>query len=192
MSPRTPDQYQKIRQDKRQLIEDTALELFASKGFHATSISDIATQAGISKGLMYNYFESKESLLHAIIDDSIDEMMAAFDPNNDGVLTEEEFIFLVNEMFRILSEKTKTWKFLLSLFMQPVVMSLYEEKMMALMPKLLQTTMTYFASKGYDDPQTEAIYLGSLLDGIAFDYVMAPEIYPLDKIKNRLLTMYTK
>ena len=40
-----------------------ALKLFAEKGYHATSISQIAAKAKVSKGLMYNYFEAKKNYL---------------------------------------------------------------------------------------------------------------------------------
>ncbi len=192
MSPRTALQNEKIRQDKRRLIMDAALELFANEGFHATSISKITKKAGISKGLMYSYFESKDALLMSIMDESIDEMMAAFDPNKDGVLTEDEFVFLVNEFFRIIVEKAQSWKLLLSLFLQPQVMELFKDKMEQWIPVIMKTAMTYFTSKGYDDPATEAMFFGTMLDGVAFDYVVAPEIYPIDNIKERILNMYTK
>lgn len=48
--------------DKKQLILDTALRLFAQKGFSATSIQDIVDQIGIAKGSLYVYFKSKEDL----------------------------------------------------------------------------------------------------------------------------------
>ena len=54
---------------------DVALEHFANEGYHATTINHIAKHAGISKGLMYNYFESKEALLKAIIHKSVTEVL---------------------------------------------------------------------------------------------------------------------
>ena len=42
MSPRTPLQFEEIREEKRNLIMDTALEHFAREGFHATTINHIA------------------------------------------------------------------------------------------------------------------------------------------------------
>lgn len=47
---------------------DTALEVFAAKGYRGTSIKDIAAAAGMSQGLMYHYFKSKEELLKATIE----------------------------------------------------------------------------------------------------------------------------
>ena len=48
--------------DKKQRILDAALEVFAQKSYHGASMSNIAKLAGVSKGLIYNYFTNKESI----------------------------------------------------------------------------------------------------------------------------------
>src|SRR5262249_6755046 len=50
-------------EEKRQSILDKAAELFAAQGFGGTSIASIAVYCGVSKSLLYHYYESKESLL---------------------------------------------------------------------------------------------------------------------------------
>ena len=79
MSPRSAKQFDDIRKQKSKLIMETALELFAENGFHATSISQIAKKAGISKGLIYNYFESKNDILEEIIEEGFDDVYSNFD-----------------------------------------------------------------------------------------------------------------
>ena len=48
-----------------------ALELFVEKGFAATRLEDVATRAGVSKGTLYLYFDSKEALFKAVIQEGI-------------------------------------------------------------------------------------------------------------------------
>lgn len=55
------------KERRRQEILYAALELFVSKGYAATRITDIAKKAGMSTGLMFHYFESKEKLYEALI-----------------------------------------------------------------------------------------------------------------------------
>lgn len=55
---------------RREEILRISLRLFSNKGYHATSIRDIARAAGITEGLIYHYFESKEDLLKSIVDRS--------------------------------------------------------------------------------------------------------------------------
>jgi len=118
MSPRTPQQFEEIREEKKNLIMDTALEHFAREGYHATTINHIAKHAGISKGLMYNYFDSKEALLKAIILKSILEIYNYFDIDRDGYLSEEEFEFFVRKISVILREKRSFWRLFFQILMQ--------------------------------------------------------------------------
>jgi len=68
MSPRTAEQNEEIRQQTQKQIVDAAFELFANEGYSKTSIAVVAKNAGISKGLIYHYFDSKEAILEAIFD----------------------------------------------------------------------------------------------------------------------------
>ncbi|MCB0506551.1 MAG: helix-turn-helix transcriptional regulator, partial [Cyclobacteriaceae bacterium] len=67
MSPRTPEQNEQIRAESKHRIMEAAFELIAKSGYESTSISMIAKKAGVSKGLLYNYFESKEDLVKALV-----------------------------------------------------------------------------------------------------------------------------
>ncbi len=61
---RTP----KVVEDRREQIIDAAMRVFSQKGFTRATNKDIAREAGITPGLIYYYFESKEALLKAIIE----------------------------------------------------------------------------------------------------------------------------
>ena len=54
--------------ERREHLVDTALHVFARKGWDATSIPDLAQAAGVAQGLMYHYFRNKEELLQAVIE----------------------------------------------------------------------------------------------------------------------------
>jgi TetR/AcrR family transcriptional regulator len=53
---------------KRAQIRDAAAEIFAERGFHGSSITDVAEHCGITKPTLYHYFRSKEALLYEILD----------------------------------------------------------------------------------------------------------------------------
>lgn len=55
------------RADREEQIVRVATEVFGARGFAATSVADVAEQAGISKPLIYNYFGSKEGLFRACL-----------------------------------------------------------------------------------------------------------------------------
>ena len=52
--------------DKRRLILDAAVRVFARQGFHACRVSDIADEAGVAYGLVYHYFASKDEVLNTL------------------------------------------------------------------------------------------------------------------------------
>lgn len=67
---------QKISKEK--IILETASKLFLKKGYHATTMGDIATEAKIAKGLTYFYFKNKEDLYLAMTKKALDEVKDLF------------------------------------------------------------------------------------------------------------------
>jgi TetR/AcrR family transcriptional regulator, fatty acid metabolism regulator protein len=53
-------------EDKRRLLLDAAVRVFARKGYHAARVGDIAEEAGVAYGLLYHYFDSKEDVLRSV------------------------------------------------------------------------------------------------------------------------------
>jgi TetR/AcrR family fatty acid metabolism transcriptional regulator len=63
--------------DKRRVILDAAVQVFARQGFHTCRVSDIADEAGVAYGLVYHYFSSKEQILDTLFLERWDVMLAA-------------------------------------------------------------------------------------------------------------------
>lgn len=199
MSPRTKKQYEAIREEKRALIMQSALEQFSRNGYLATTISDIARYAGISKGLMYNYFPSKEELLHEIIRKSVDEMYQYFDPDHDGYLSGDEFEDFVLRIADLLKRKKAVWRLFFRLLMQEDVQKYFNEnenQFRDLSGKITMLT-EYFNRKketkppGYD-PLLDMNMFIITLKGFALTYVFSDERYDFrfDDVVNRIITLY--
>jgi TetR/AcrR family fatty acid metabolism transcriptional regulator len=63
--------------DKRRIILEAAVRVFARQGFHTCRVSDIADEAGVAYGLVYHYFSSKEEILDTLFLERWDVMLAA-------------------------------------------------------------------------------------------------------------------
>jgi AcrR family transcriptional regulator len=63
--------------DKRRMILDAAIRVFARQGFHACRVSDIADEAGVAYGLVYHYFGSKEEILNTLFTERWQVMLDA-------------------------------------------------------------------------------------------------------------------
>ncbi|WP_282935901.1 TetR/AcrR family transcriptional regulator [Paenibacillus sp. RC67] len=72
--PRNVERDQEARKERCEQILAVAVELFAKKGLDATKISDIAAKVGISHGLVYNYFQSKEEIYASLINKNLNSM----------------------------------------------------------------------------------------------------------------------
>jgi AcrR family transcriptional regulator len=66
--PRTEESNQRIREEQTRKIIVAATKVFARKGLAATKMADIATEAGISYGLLYHYFANKELVFKAAVE----------------------------------------------------------------------------------------------------------------------------
>ncbi len=65
--------------DKRRLILDAAIRVFARQGFHSTRVADIADEAGVAYGLVYHYFKSKEEVLNELFSERWSLLLTAIE-----------------------------------------------------------------------------------------------------------------
>jgi len=187
MSPRSAEQYDDIRKQKKDLILETALELFAENGFHATSISQIAKKAGISKGLTYNYFYSKKEILDNIIQEGFDTIYSNFDIDRDGVLTEEEFVYFIKQSFQLMRENIGYWKLYYSLMLQPKVAESFQKEYMEKANPFLGKLLQFVVSKGSKDPEGDMMVISALLEGAYLFAITAPDMFPGTIMEDKII-----
>ena len=191
MSPRTQNQFKEMREKSRENIEKIALELFAIKGYHATSISQIAEKAGISKGLLYNYYKSKEHLLDSVIMKVYEEIMRIVQMN-ENLPAEKQIEQMIIQTIDHIKKNITFWKLYLFLVHQSDV----HKKLSVLYEKMRDEYMGYvvklFQEVGSENPTMEALLLGTMFDGIGLNYVTAPDGYPIDEMKDYLIEILIK
>ena len=192
MSPKTKEQFEEIRQEKRELILDTALEVFATHGFHGTSISMIAKHAGIAKGLMYNYFESKEDLLRAIIDKGLKEVLGTYTPLFEGKISEDQ---LTPEMFRgvfkkffiVMKENLNFWRLYYAIVMQPGIMEMIVNDYESMMFTHLDLLEKYYKKQGSGNPRADALHAYILFDGICMNLIQPHKEFSTNELEELVL-----
>jgi TetR/AcrR family fatty acid metabolism transcriptional regulator len=98
------------REERRNQILDCALAVFASKGFHETSIADICARARIARGTLYQYFADKRDVLAALVDRIVRRVIDAsqhwppLELSADLVWTEEDNVAFVETRCRQIME----------------------------------------------------------------------------------------
>ena len=188
--PKTEQQFKQIRDNRKEEIVDAALILFATEGYHSTSIAKIAEKAHISKGLVYNYFKSKEELLIQVVENASKDVYQYLDLNNDGILGNEDLKEFINSIFQMLKEKIHFWRLYLSFAFNPQILEVITRNVPQKSDNILELLVNYFRRQGVDAPMTETMYFISVLKGIAVQYIAAPNQYPLKDMKERLLAQF--
>lgn len=77
---------------KQQLLIDTALQLFYERGVNSIGINEILNVSGIAKKTLYNHFDSKESLVLAVLKQRNDNFLAWLDTKLKGATTDKDVI----------------------------------------------------------------------------------------------------
>ena len=191
MSPRTESQLEEIRESSVNKILDASLKLFAEQGYEATSISQIAEKAGISKGLIYNYFDSKLDLLKGMIDrlnEGEAELMAKVIDEDPQTMLKNIFVTFFNEI----RDRTEVWKMITIISLQIDKFDFIHEITVKKLQGFFDLFTDLLRQIDYPNPEQEAKLIGAMFDGIGFHYIVAMEEYPLDEVEEYLIMKYCK
>ena len=189
MAPRRPEQFEVIREKSREKILAASLELFANKGYDATSIDSIAKKAGISKGLVYNYFESKKSILLAIFADAMklgEDMVLSQMGVKDPVLRKKAIIEMT---FDMIQQRPGYMKLLTVMSLQPGVMADTKEFTQNAYKKAGEWGGK-ITGKSKKEGLIETLMLGAMLDGITLNVILYGDLYPVEELKKAIIKVY--
>jgi AcrR family transcriptional regulator len=190
MSPRSPALNERLRAESRSRIIEHALRLFAEHGYDRTTIKMIADDAGISQGLIYAHFASKEELLVAIFEESMHDIRESFAAGADAAEPEERFEQYIRGCFDVLRRNLNFWRLSYGVRMQVSVLAHLGDRVPTWTAEIRKTLQRFLRDLGVRNPRLEADILFALIDGVSQHYALDPNGYPLDKIVKRILEMY--
>lgn len=174
-----------------QKIMDAAFRLIADKGYASTSIAEIAAAAGVSKGLLYNYFKGKQDLVEKLLMAAIaqgDAVLAELITDEPAVTLEN----IIRWLFRELRQRPDYFRLLIELTFRidqfEFVRNLAAEKYKS----YAQFLEDLFRRMNFPDPSGEAKMLMALSDGIGLQYVVIKGAYPVEELEEFLINKYCK
>ncbi len=191
MSPRSKKQFEAIRESSAGKIMEAALELFGTVGYQTTTISQIAEKAGVSKGLIYNYFDSKEALLKEMISNLSQEgekLMAKSKSEDPAEMLE----MMIRSTFKWLRENEKLNRLIMSLVTQVDQFDFVHDLANAKLNEFLDLITGLLKKINFPNYRTEARILTTLFDGIGMQYMVLKQDYPLKEIEEMLVERYCK
>jgi AcrR family transcriptional regulator len=189
MSPRTTAQNEQIRQKSRKKIMQAAFQLIARDGYEATSIAEIARTAGVSKGLLYNYFESKEDLLEKLVMEAMnqgDDLIGELITDDPAETLENIFKWFFNE----LRTRPAHWKLMTDLTMKIERFQFVHDLATKKMQEYVCFMQGLLEQLGFKDAEGEARMLAALFDGIGIQFIVVRDDYPLDEMEVYLINKY--
>ncbi len=183
MAPR-PD----VSEERKAQILEAATEVFIRAGFHKARMDDIAKQAGLSKGALYWYFDSKDAIIQAILDRMFGreyEQLAAFVEVDIPAMEKlESFLeFVVLDIVR----------------MEPMMPIMYEFWALLLREKRVKEVLGGFYTGFFDlfrpiiqqgiengefrevDPGEVVVTLGAFIEGLFILWAAVPDIIDLER-----------
>ncbi|MCK5537141.1 MAG: TetR/AcrR family transcriptional regulator [Bacteroidales bacterium] len=190
MAPRTDKQLEKLKTKKQKAILEAALQVFAAKGYSSASMNEVAKTAKVSKGNIYNYFESKEKLLKAIIEEGFKELFEFFEIEQIKEVTNENLENYVWYTMDSFLKKFEHWKVYFALLMQAEVHIIVEADFWKMAIPFMQGTQEYFEKKGSENAYVEMRVFFAILDGIGLNQIADPENFPLKEATQMIINKF--
>lgn len=194
MSPKSREQNEKIRQEKRRLILDKALEIFALRGYHESSVSLIAKHAGIAKGLMYDYFPSKEELLKSVVSEGFKDFFEIFPQNayqvfSQNLDTPDIFRNLINKVISLIKGNIDFWRLYMAVALQPGVAEIILKDYDEFIFNQLNLLEKYYERAGSSDPRQDAVHANILIDGVILNYIYRYNEYTNEELEQLIIRL---
>jgi AcrR family transcriptional regulator len=190
MAPKTPEQFHEIRQRSSQKIKEAAFDLFGEVGFKSTTIQAIAKRAGISKGLIYNYFESKEAILESILSDFMQHSDDVYEAGHQYPDPRQELAAWIDASVHYVEHNTKLLRVMIPLSIETATLPAVHEMAKAKAQHWYAELERVFTAMKYPKPAEEARVLASTLDGLALQYASFPDLTDCRAVRNRLFSRY--
>jgi AcrR family transcriptional regulator len=176
-----------MRTRSRSAIVSAALELFAKKGFSATTTDEIARKAKVSKGLIFSYFPSKEDLLINILDDSIERWFSHFKEVERGRTPQEKFNLLIDGWLDLILKEPLIVRLGLQLNLDDTFRSVVKKKGDEYINRFFSSVRDLLTKLGSKNPDLDCYLLMFFFDGVTANYTVAPELFPIGSIKNHFV-----
>lgn len=179
--------------DTKEILLQAALRVFATNGYHGSSVADIAKEANVSKALFYHYFESKKDLLVIFAKQRLEEWAPLLENLETVQDPKKRIVFLIDFVLNELETRSDWLRFLYMLYLSTDGINAIQEAMekhKEQFDRLFAAEYQLYKDLGIADPHDEATYLRSVLQGISLEYLLSGKNYPLNAMKIKILKRY--
>ena len=181
-----------MKENRKEHLLQVAMQLFAQRGYDATPISLIARTAGVSQGLLYNYFESKTALLQAIFERSFEQIQQSMQGYANAQLTPIDALQMhLESTFAIVKQQSNFWRLFHQLRLQGDVLADVAPMLPAFVG-FVETQLTQlFTQLQMPQPHQRAQLLFALIDGLTARYLLDNQAIDFELLIPIILKQFT-
>jgi AcrR family transcriptional regulator len=190
MSPRSKEQIQEIRESSKKKILEVSFLLFADQGYHQTSMATIAAKAGISKGLIYNYFDSKEDLLLKLVEGLFKHIGDEYPYAVLDIPPAEMMSRFIRDSVILIERDSQYWRLIYALLLQSDVAKLVKPSIMEFEKQYFPNITKMFKDMNAPYPEEMTLLFHTHLDGLALLTVLTDEHFDSERIIKQLEYLY--
>jgi AcrR family transcriptional regulator len=197
--PKVSDEH---KDQKRELVFESAYECFAEKGYHQTTMDDIVEKSQTSKGLVYNYFSSKEELYVEMNEIRIHQAFAALE---ERFLKIDSAAGKLKELFSIIKNSTMAHDEMKKKYitvdiefwinsawneqLRSIMIDSYKTKYLTFIKEIVQEGMNKKEFRSDLNPDIAAGMFWAYADGIATHFSVVPD-YNKDDVLDKTEQIY--
>jgi AcrR family transcriptional regulator len=193
--PPSPEKLKAARERARTAILDAALKVFGARGYADATTAEIAIEAGVSKGLVFVYFPTKDDLLREMIERTLGESLAVLDGAEWEGEAREQLAQVIEDAIAEVLRRPEFHRLYVSLILQPGGSPAVAAAMGAMRPRLQAyygRIGSLFARLGSPQPSTDAALFQCALNGLSQAIAAQPAgTLPIDSLKARLLDRFS-
>lgn len=171
--------------DSRERILESALRLFSRRGYEEASVAEVAADAGVSKGLVYHYFDTKRDLLEAVFLRGSERLERTLREARSGA-TSPPPAAVVMEVLGLVAEDLRWWRLLFRLRMRPGSGAELGREWSNTLEEALERGLR---RAGSEEAAREARTLAAAVEGAAQRYVLDPDGYPLVEVAEGIVSV---
>lgn len=176
----------------KNILLQTALQLFGEQGYDRTPTSQIAREAGVSEGLIFRHFGNKAGLLAAIIQEGMAQIAATMEAYAAPAAGPRNAILEhIERALTMIRTEEKFWRLATKIRFQAEISQVVGAQLAEVNRFVVHHLTENFRLLGAESPEQEALLLFALIDGICIHWLQNPAEYPLDAMKNLLLKKYS-
>lgn len=195
---RSPALNEAMRRRSITTIQGAALTEFAERGFHAATMARIAERAGVAKGLIYNYYATKDELLTALVAERLRSLAADATEIPPDASARDVLRLRVDQAVERAVTEHDFYRIYFGLLLQPAMAPVIAQVEASLATELdaeATRLATAFAQVS-EHPSTDLLLFQLALNGLALTLLIRPELrerpdaFPLAALRERLVELF--